>query len=435
MDILTIGEVLIDLTQTGKDARGIPQFAANPGGAPANLAVAASRLGAQTAFIGKVGADAFGRYLKEVLAENKVDVSGMAVDADHPTTMAVVSVDAAGERDFSFYRSANADVMLCKEDISDEALKAAKIVHFGSVSLTADPSRTATLDAAARAAGLHHEALLMVDIGDMREGIPQEDAPALLRAVAAASQRAAHGPGAHVAGIGVNLGCLYGTCPDDENMALLEALAARAGALLGHALHRVSLGGSIFWNWFARRHGHGPHLPPGCIMEFRMGDPLLLGRDMYRDEALLAGDFRQDIFRLSATVLEVTERDIRPPRQSVHNGRGLHADCPDLGKRLRALVDCGSLHTDVRGLSLARPDWRISDFSGNYAILDLSGCPQAPVPGEHVRFIPSYWAVARTCRMPHIRKTLIHDSLPGRALSGSRPASPQQETAPLSEVS
>ena len=98
MDILTIGEVLIDLTQTGKDARGIPQFAANPGGAPANLAVAAARLGAQTAFIGKVGADAFGRYLKEVLAENKVDVSGMAVDADHPTTMAVVSVDAAGER-------------------------------------------------------------------------------------------------------------------------------------------------------------------------------------------------------------------------------------------------------------------------------------------------------------------------------------------------
>ena len=50
MDILTIGEVLIDLTQTGKDARGIPQFAANPGGAPANLAVAAARLGAQTAF-------------------------------------------------------------------------------------------------------------------------------------------------------------------------------------------------------------------------------------------------------------------------------------------------------------------------------------------------------------------------------------------------
>lgn len=291
------------------------------------------------------------------------------------------------------------------------------------------------LDAAARAAGLHHEALLMVDIGDMREGIPQDEAPALLRAVAAASQRAARGPGAHVAGIGVNLGCLYGTCPDEENMARLEALAARAGDLLGHALHRVSLGGTIFWNWFARRHGHGPHLPPGCIMEFRMGDPLLLGWDMYRDQALLGGDFRQDIFRLTATVLEVTERDIRPPRQSVHNGRGLPADCPVLGKRLRALVDCGSLHTDVQGLTLPGTDWRITDFSGNYAVLDVSACPQAPVTGDHVRFIPSYWAVARTCRMPHIRKTIVHDILPERSLPGTRPVAPHQGTTFLSEVS
>ena len=291
------------------------------------------------------------------------------------------------------------------------------------------------LDAAARAAGLHHEALLMVDIGDMREGIPQDEAPALLRAVAAASQRAARGPGAHVAGIGVNLGCLYGTCPDEENMARLETLAARAGDLLGHALHRVSLGGTIYWNWFARRHGHGPHLPPGCIMEFRMGDPLLLGWDMYRDQALLGGDFRQDIFRLTATVLEVTERDIRPPRQSVHNGRGLPADCPVLGKRLRALVDCGSLHTDVQGLTLPRADWRITDFSGNYAVLDVSACPQAPVTGDHVRFIPSYWAVARTCRMPHIRKTIVHDILPERSLPGTRPVAPHQGTTFLSEVS
>ena len=151
MDILTIGEVLIDLTQTGRDEKGIPQFAANPGGAPANLAVAASRLGAKTAFIGKVGADGFGRYLSDVLTQNGVDASGVAVDRQHPTTMAVVSVDASGERDFSFYRGANADVMLSKEDIPDAALEQAKIVHFGSVSLTADPSRSATLDAVGRA--------------------------------------------------------------------------------------------------------------------------------------------------------------------------------------------------------------------------------------------------------------------------------------------
>ena len=154
MDILTIGEILIDLTQTGRDEKGIPQFAANPGGAPANLAVAAAKLGAQTAFIGKVGDDAFGRYLTEVLRENGVDASGVAVDETCPTTMAVVSVDARGERDFSFYRSANADVMLSAGDIPDAALRQAKVVHFGSVSLTADPSRSATLDAVRRAKGM-----------------------------------------------------------------------------------------------------------------------------------------------------------------------------------------------------------------------------------------------------------------------------------------
>ena len=151
MDILAIGEILIDLTQTGTDENGIPQFAANPGGAPANLAVAAAKLGAQTAFIGKVGADGFGSYLTSVLKQNGVDASHVAVDPEDPTTIAVVSVDASGERSFSFYRKANADVKLTAGDIPDSALQRARFVHFGSVSLTADPSRSATLDAVCRA--------------------------------------------------------------------------------------------------------------------------------------------------------------------------------------------------------------------------------------------------------------------------------------------
>ena len=75
-DLTTIGEVLIDLTQTGTNQQGVPLFAANPGGAPANVAVAAARLGARTAFLGKIGRDGFGDYLKSVLQENQVDVAG-----------------------------------------------------------------------------------------------------------------------------------------------------------------------------------------------------------------------------------------------------------------------------------------------------------------------------------------------------------------------
>ena len=105
-DITTIGEILIDLTQTGVSAAGVPQFAANPGGAPANVAVAASRLGAKTAFIGKAGEDGFGIYLRQVLEENNVDCSGLRAGRQ-ATTMAIVSVDAKGERGFRFIRGAD----------------------------------------------------------------------------------------------------------------------------------------------------------------------------------------------------------------------------------------------------------------------------------------------------------------------------------------
>lgn len=147
-DIVTIGEVLIDLTQKGTDELGVGQYAANPGGAPANLAVAAARLGAETAFIGKVGADAFGSYLRRVLEENGVDTTGMLTDAHEHTTLAVVSVDGTGERSFSFYRDPSADVNLRAEEIPAALLRDTRVLHFGSVSLTAEPARSATLYAA-----------------------------------------------------------------------------------------------------------------------------------------------------------------------------------------------------------------------------------------------------------------------------------------------
>ena len=151
-DITAVGEILIDLTQTGFNAAGIPAFSANPGGAPANCAVSAARLGASAAFVGKVGCDGFGRYLKSVLEQNNVNTSGLVEDPSAPTTLAVVSVDGSGERSFTFYRDNSADVRLSEDELN---IPDTKILHFGSVSLTAEPSRSATIAAAklAKAAG------------------------------------------------------------------------------------------------------------------------------------------------------------------------------------------------------------------------------------------------------------------------------------------
>ena len=150
-DIITVGEILIDLTQSGKNEYGIPVYTANPGGAPANLAVAASRLGVKTAFIGKVGHDSFGELLRATLAADNVDDSGMVTDEKEMTTLAVVSLDSRGERSFAFYRDPSADVNLQISDINEDMLKQTRILHFGSVSLTTEPSRSATLYAAKKA--------------------------------------------------------------------------------------------------------------------------------------------------------------------------------------------------------------------------------------------------------------------------------------------
>ena len=148
LDLTTIGEVLIDLTQTGRSEQGVPLFAAYPGGAPANVAVAAARLGAKTAFVGKVGQDGFGHYLREVLTENGVDITGLHTDRS-PTSLAVVSVSPGGERAFRFMRGADAN--LSPDEIDEGWVDRSKVLHFGSVSLTAGMSRSATIFAARRA--------------------------------------------------------------------------------------------------------------------------------------------------------------------------------------------------------------------------------------------------------------------------------------------
>lgn len=147
-DIISLGEVLIDLTQKGTDENGIPQFAAFPGGAPANVAVAAARLGARSGFIGKVGRDSFGQGLRDTLEKEGVDTAGLYDTEESPTTLAIVHVDPDGERSFAFYRQPGADTCLTAE----EAVKTLdevqpRILHFGSLSLTTEPSRTAALTA------------------------------------------------------------------------------------------------------------------------------------------------------------------------------------------------------------------------------------------------------------------------------------------------
>lgn len=143
-DVVALGELLIDFTGSGESPQGNPLLEANPGGAPCNVLSLLAKLGHKTAFIGKVGNDGFGLQLKAALEEVGISTKGLLLDPDTHTTLAIVQTLPGGDRDFSFYRKPGADMMLRKDELDPELLLNTKIFHFGSLSMTDEPCRTAT---------------------------------------------------------------------------------------------------------------------------------------------------------------------------------------------------------------------------------------------------------------------------------------------------
>ena len=150
-DVIALGELLIDFASQGVDAAGYPTMAANPGGAPGNFLAAMNAYGKKTAFLGKVGDDAFGHLLLGTLNRAGIETGGVVVDPMVFTTLAFVTFDETGDRSFSFARKPGADTQLTWEEIDKTMIDDAKVFHFGTLSLTDDPARTATRKAVAYA--------------------------------------------------------------------------------------------------------------------------------------------------------------------------------------------------------------------------------------------------------------------------------------------
>lgn len=146
---LCIGELLIDFVSTTPDVTlaAAPGFVKAPGGAPANVAVGLAKLGIDAGFIGKVGEDAFGDFLRETLAQHRVNTDSLIADATARTTLAFVATRSDGMKDITFYRHPGADIRLSPDELDTDAIQSAALFHYGSVSLSHSPSREATLEA------------------------------------------------------------------------------------------------------------------------------------------------------------------------------------------------------------------------------------------------------------------------------------------------
>lgn len=150
-DVTALGELLIDFTGISTDTHGYPTVAAHPGGAPPNFLAALAKFGAKTALISKVGDDAFGKLLINTMAQAGIETKAIAIDSNVFTTLAFVTLDPSGDRSFSFARKPGADTSINADTMDLSMIDNAKIFHFGTLSLTHEPARTATVKAVAYA--------------------------------------------------------------------------------------------------------------------------------------------------------------------------------------------------------------------------------------------------------------------------------------------
>lgn len=150
-DVVALGELLIDFTCVSADADGYPTMAAHPGGAPANFLAAVTKFGGKTALLGKVGADTFGRLLTGTLEKAGIETRGIVASNDVFTTLAFVTLDEHGDREFAFSRKPGADTQLRFSELKLSLIDDAKAFHFGTLSLTDEPARATTYRAVAYA--------------------------------------------------------------------------------------------------------------------------------------------------------------------------------------------------------------------------------------------------------------------------------------------
>ena len=143
-DVVALGELLIDFTTIRADSDGYPTMAAHPGGAPANFLAAIAKFGGKAAMLGKVGTDTFGKLLTSTLREVGIETNGIVASDDFFTTLAFVTLDANGDREFAFARKPGADTQLSFDELELSLLDETRVFHFGTLSLTGEPSRTTT---------------------------------------------------------------------------------------------------------------------------------------------------------------------------------------------------------------------------------------------------------------------------------------------------
>ncbi len=261
------------------------------------------------------------------------------------------------------------------------------VVALCDVSCNTELVVLALLSAAAVAAGVEHGVLLMVELGDLREGIMPDDVVAVARGVCEL-------PGLTLAGLGTNLACRSGVVPDETNMATLSELAVRVEAATGTAVRTVSGGNSANLGWALGT----PR--PGRITELRLGEALLLGKDPLERRAVPG--LRTDAVTLIGEVIESGTKPSMPWGDRAQTAFGEHVEVADRGAVVQTIVALGRQDTDPSDLE-APEGVEIVASSSDHLVTRTT---ERLEPGTEMVFRPGYSALLRAMTSPTVAAVL-----------------------------
>ncbi|EPX56220.1 putative amino acid racemase [Cystobacter fuscus DSM 2262] len=272
------------------------------------------------------------------------------------------------------------------------ALEAQAVVTSCGSSLNSELETIKALAEAAEREGVTHEVLLMIEVGDLREGVMPEDAVRTVRKILELGSKHLE-----LSGIGANLACCSGVLPSSENVSLLNGLAEEIEKSLGHPMKKVSIGGSVMLDWMET------HSLPPRLNQLRIGEAILLGTipgvEKKHKELL------DSAFLLSGTVLEIKTKPSVPMGEVGTDAFGVKPQFEDKGLRKRALVNLGAIHTAPRSLQPVPSNVRFINSNSNYSVYDVTDCPQEFRPGDTMEFRLSYSSLIQGLLSPYVKKS------------------------------
>jgi ornithine racemase len=284
---------------------------------------------------------------------------------------------------------------------SPMASQVARVVGHADTSVNTEPAILAALSAAAVAQGRTHGVILMVELGDLREGILAEDLPGIIDRTLALDNL-------ELRGIGTNLACQNGVVPDDANMAALSALAGAAEDRLGRPLPVVSGGNSANHNWATAT------ADVGAVNDLRLGEAILLGVEPL-DRQPIPG-LHTDAFSLLAEIIEHKTKPSRPWGATAQTAFGHRPPPSDVGSGDRVIVALGRQDIDPEGLT-PPPGFAILGASSDHTVLTVDRPTDAPQVGDQLRFAPDYSALLRAMTSPFVGRVHL-GTYPGHTAAG-----------------